>query len=118
MLYVSHDSKDYPYVTLKKSGKGKRHRIYRLVTMTFIPNPENLPQVNHKDKDNNVISNLEWYTNKYNGIRLERIANSNRGKSTHNSILITINGITYDSISKASKDLGLSTYKIKKLYGN
>lgn len=46
---------------------GKKHgkRIHRLLALAFIPNPENLPQVNHKDgnKLNNNIDNLEWVSN-------------------------------------------------------
>lgn len=53
-----------------KDSDGKKHskRIHRLLAMAFIPNPNNLPQVNHKDGDklNNNIDNLEWISNKDN----------------------------------------------------
>ena len=47
---------------LYKNGKEKLFRVHRLVAMAFLPNPNNLPQVNHKDgnKQNNSVDNLEW----------------------------------------------------------
>jgi hypothetical protein len=61
-------TKCYCRVHLYKNGKGKHHLIHRLVAQAFIPNPNKLPQVNHKDenKDNNNVNNLEWCTAKYN----------------------------------------------------
>lgn len=63
----------YCVVSLEKGRKGmdrisKFALVHRLVAMAFIPNPNNLPQVNHKDENpsNNSASNLEWCTAKYN----------------------------------------------------
>ena len=76
----------YQFVQLYKNGKMRNEHLHRLVALTFIPNPNNLPQVNHKDEDktNNTVGNLEWCDVKYNnnyGTSQERkvIANRNNG---------------------------------------
>lgn len=58
----------YLQVHLSKDGKKKDMKVHRLVAMAFIPNPDNLPQINHKDYDrqNNRLENLEWCDAKYN----------------------------------------------------
>lgn len=60
--------KGYEMVILFKNGKRKNCSVHRLVAETFIPNPNNLPEVNHKDeiKTNNFVDNLEWCTRIYN----------------------------------------------------
>lgn len=80
--------KKYESVNLTINGKGKSYFIHILVAIAFIPNPENKPQVNHKDgnKSNNYDYNLEWVTasenmrhafdnglNKYNSDNFSRI---------------------------------------------
>ena len=61
-------SNGYLYVILQASQVTRKFRIHRLVAQAFLPNPDNLPQVNHKDEDklNNRVDNLEWCTVKYN----------------------------------------------------
>ena len=58
----------YYKVILYKNGKAKNFFVHRLVAEAFIPNPDNLPQVNHIDHNpfNNRADNLEWCTAKYN----------------------------------------------------
>ena len=72
------NSKGYLMVNLCKDGKVKKYLIHRLVAEAYLPNPENLPQINHKDenKTNNCLQNLEWCDAKYNtnyGTRNEKI---------------------------------------------
>jgi hypothetical protein len=61
-------NRDYKAVTLTKDAVQKKFRVHILVAKAFLPNPENLPQVNHKDLNpsNNHVDNLEWITNKDN----------------------------------------------------
>lgn len=58
----------YQRVVLYKNKTKKQILVHRLVAEVFIPNPNNLPQVNHKDENpaNNCIDNLEWCSHKYN----------------------------------------------------
>lgn len=54
--------KGYKQIVLTKDGDKKKHYIHRLVAQAFIPNPNNLPEVNHinEDKLDNAVENLEW----------------------------------------------------------
>ena len=67
-LKQTKDKDGYLRVILQKNKKRKICTVHRLVAETFIPNPENKPQVNHKDenKQNNNVSNLEWSNAKEN----------------------------------------------------
>lgn len=65
----------YQLLCLSKNGVHKTEYVHQLIARTFIPNPLNLPEVNHRDEDklNNLLYNLEWvtpYENKVYGTRL------------------------------------------------
>lgn len=81
-LKPSKGNNGYLSVELFKGKQGKRVSIHRLVATAFISNPQNLPQVNHKDenKHNNCVENLEWCSAKYNMVygtaMSRRIANT------------------------------------------
>lgn len=77
--------KGYSTVLLYNEKGRKTKKVHRLVAEAFIPNPDNLPQVNHKDENpgNNVASNLEWCDAYYNvnyGTSRERMSEKLRGK--------------------------------------
>lgn len=71
------NNKGYQTVALSKDGKVKYCQVHRLVAKAFIPNPDGLLYVNHKDENpsNNRVDNLEWctksYNNSYNKVRIK-----------------------------------------------
>ena len=85
ILKLKPNRKGYFEVFLYKNGERRAFKVHRLVALHFIPNPNNYPQVNHKDenKQSNCVDNLEWCTNKYNmnyGTRSKRASESMKGK--------------------------------------
>ena len=73
----------YLQVGLYKDSKCKLYLVHRLVAQTFIPNPNNYSEVNHKDenKANNTVWNLEWCCRNYNmnyGTRNKRVSEVHR----------------------------------------
>lgn len=68
LIKPSISSKGYLQVNLYKNKTSKFYSVHRFVANEFLPNPNNLPCVNHKDecRTNNVVTNLEWCTHKYN----------------------------------------------------
>ena len=79
------NNRGYLHVILCKEGKVKAYTVHRLVATAFIPNTENLPEVNHidEDKNNNSVENLEWVSSKYNinyGTRNKKAGEKLRGR--------------------------------------
>lgn len=105
----------YARVRLSDNGTGRWYLVHRLVADAFLPNPDNLPQVNHKDENklNNNVNNLEWCTRKYNmqynGLR-EKVE-----KKWYKPVICIETGKIYDSMRMAAKDTGASASMITKV---
>lgn len=112
------DKKGYINITLRKDGAQYTQKLHRLIAITFIPNPNNYPEVNHKDenKQNNRVDNLEWCTTSYNheyGTRTVR-ASTRCGKP----IRCVETGIEYQGAKWASKELSIDSSGITKALKN
>ena len=124
ILKPQSNSKGYLYVNLYKDGKMKRCRVNRLVAQAFLPNPDNLPEVNHKDEDkqNNCMDNLEWcshsYNNSYNG-RAKKIGEKNTNNPKISKPVFSVNKVSgliveFPSLIEAERQTGISNSSICK----
>lgn len=84
----------YLSVMLSKDNKQKRFLVHRLVSETFIPNPCNLPEINHKSevKTENYVENLEWCDHSYNNTYLNKVERGQK-KRKKPVIQISVDGI-------------------------
>lgn len=106
------DKDGYRGVRLQRNGTSKHFRVCRLVAIAFIPNPNNLPFVNHKDeiKSNDTFTNLEWCTQQYNA-NYGTVKDRTRRK-LYKKVYCGVNGKTYESESHAAVDLEVSLQAI------
>lgn len=122
ILKTQPDKKGYHRVRITIEREKMSYKVHREVAKAFLPNPNQLPQVNHKDgnKDNNAVENLEWVTNIENAhhaienglwdsvFEATRKENESRKKPI---IAYRIDGDSpctryYESISEAERDIG------------
>lgn len=112
----------YCQTELYKDGTARRERVHRLVGQAFIPNPDNLPQINHKDgnKLNNNVENLEWVDNSQNmlhayenGLHPRVSSHGMLGHSNPNGgrkgkpIFCVETGVTYKNMAEAERQTGI-----------
>lgn len=100
----------YLFVNLWKNKKARPHRIHRLVAEAFLPNPNNLPCVNHKDetRDNNILENLEWCSYSYNlsyGSRAEKCIATRNARKGHSAEKIVLQCDMQGNVIKEWKSL-------------
>lgn len=116
----------YKVVHLWKDGAYYTKYVHRLIAEAFIPNPDNLPMINHKDEDgtNNLICNLEWCTREYNvnyGTAKERRAKKICGRESEKRkpvLQYDLNGnfvARHNSVADAANSTGCSTNEISKV---
>ena len=101
MLKLRKDKDGYLTVFLYIHNYKKSYKVHRLVALAFLPNPNNYPQINHKDKNksNNNVDNLEWCTAQYN-------VDYSVSKPVNQYTLDGIYIATYKSIKEASRTTG------------
>lgn len=109
----------YLYVTIAdKVNHFTPKRVHRLIALTFIPNPNNLPEINHIDenKTNNCVNNLEWCSRKYNHHYGHGIENAAKGRRNSPNLSKEVNQYDLDgnylrsfpSAAEAARYLGLN----------
>lgn len=104
----------YMQVHIGISSKSVNLFVHRIVAVCFIPNPNNLPEVNHKDCDptNNIVSNLEWCTHQENIAYRTKLGHTAKHNAPKKSV-IAINPDTgevfwFESQTEAERQLGVS----------
>ena len=112
ILKPKKDKGGYLQVNLSKDGKDKWCTVHRLVATAFLPNLDNLPQVNHIDenKENNCVQNLEWCSRSYNinyGTRNEKISKPILGIDRVTGLIVE-----FPSIREAERKLGIAPSNI------
>lgn len=116
ILKFKPNERGYLYTNLSKNSKYKTHKVHRVVAETFIPNPENKPQVNHIDGDkmNNAVRNLEWVTQSENIRHMIKLGLSPQAVRVVQYSLEGNYIQTFDSLTQAATAVRGNTDSIRK----
>jgi len=110
-------SKGYPQTHLRKNLETKTWEIHRLVAKACIPNPNNLPQINHIDGNpmNNHVSNLEWCTQSHNQLHANAtgLRTSQKGEANTQSKLTELQVIEIRRLNSS----GISMRELGRRFG-
>lgn len=108
--FGSTSPKGYKRVLIRDNGRSRTVFVHRLVALAFIPNPDNKPQVNHKDgnKANNRPENLEWVTLAENMRHRSKVLKSYPKRR----VLCVDRGVMFESVSEASEETGINRTNI------
>ena len=107
----------YPAVSLGSNNNFKSMLVHRLVAQAFIPNPDNLPEINHIDnnKNNNHVNNLEWCNRLYNERQKPKHISGYPAKPIEQIDVITNEIIAeFESISDCERKLHINSATIRK----
>ena len=117
ILDADYDQDGYLRITLTGDNQSRFDAfIHRLVAQTFIPNPGDLPQVNHKDgvKTNNCVDNLEWVSNQQNVDHAWQSGlNDNRSENNPLTIPLLVDGQYFESIAAAARFLAVDEESLR-----
>lgn len=124
ILSLNKNNVGYYYIKPSNNGKAQKKLLHLLIAKTFIPNPYKLPEINHKDQNQNncCVWNLEWCTRAYNNSyadKVKRMMGTRKEKCYKNAgipiIQLTKNGEfinEYQSAKEAERITGISNSNI------
>lgn len=113
ILKQYHNNSGYLRVNFSVNGKNINRYVHRIIAECFLPNPDNLPEINHIDCNplNNCINNLEWCTHEYNCQYREKFGIPTAESHGHPLYAINLNTLEvycFSSQREASRELNIS----------
>ena len=103
-LKQNKSSNGYYKVNLSKDGVSHTYQAHKLIALTFLPNPDNLPQINHKDenKANNAVSNLEWIS------QIDNLNYGTRNQRISKRVYCVETGEQFNSVKEAAEAINMT----------